>query len=52
MVSGMVLERIEILMKIAKALPLVEALYTFLAPQSSQGDWRHFWYGKRAGEAA
>jgi hypothetical protein len=24
------------------------ALYTFLALQSSGGDWRKFWYGKRA----
>lgn len=28
------------------------ALYTFLALQSSRGDWRRFWYGKRASEAA
>ncbi len=25
------------------------ALYTFLALQSSQGDWKRFWYGKRSG---
>jgi hypothetical protein len=25
------------------------ALYTFLALQSSNGDWKRFWYGKRAG---
>ncbi len=25
------------------------ALYTFLALQSSGGDWKRFWYGKRAG---
>ena len=24
------------------------ALYTFLALQSSKGDWKCFWYGKRA----
>jgi hypothetical protein len=24
------------------------ALYTFLALQSSGGDWKRFWYGKRA----
>jgi len=24
------------------------ALYTFLALQSSKGDWKRFWYGKRA----
>jgi len=24
------------------------ALYTFLALQNSQGDWKRFWYGKRA----
>lgn len=24
------------------------ALYTFLALQSSQGDWQRFWHGKRA----
>ena len=24
------------------------ALYTLLALRSSGGDWRHFWYGKRA----
>lgn len=24
------------------------ALYTFLALQSSQGDWKRFWYGARA----
>jgi hypothetical protein len=24
------------------------ALYTFLALQSSNGDWKRFWYGKRA----
>jgi hypothetical protein len=24
------------------------ALYTFLALQTSGGDWRRFWYGKRA----
>jgi hypothetical protein len=24
------------------------ALYTFLALQASGGDWRRFWYGKRA----
>jgi hypothetical protein len=24
------------------------ALYTFLALQSSDGDWKRFWYGKRA----
>lgn len=23
------------------------ALYTFLALQSSQGDWKRFWYGRR-----
>lgn len=25
------------------------ALYTFLALRSSGGDWKRFWYGKRAG---
>jgi len=24
------------------------ALYTFIALQTSRGDWRHFWLGKRA----
>lgn len=24
------------------------ALYTFLALQASKGDWKRFWYGKRA----
>jgi hypothetical protein len=24
------------------------ALYTFIALQTSGGDWKHFWYGKRA----
>jgi len=24
------------------------ALYTFLAIQSSKGDWKRFWYGKRS----
>ena len=24
------------------------ALYTFLALQNSRGDWKRFWYGKRA----
>ncbi len=24
------------------------ALYTFIALQTSQGDWRRFWLGKRA----
>jgi len=24
------------------------ALYTFLALQSSRGDWKRFWYGRRA----
>jgi hypothetical protein len=26
------------------------ALYTFLALQSSGGDWKRFWFGKRAGK--
>ncbi len=25
------------------------ALYTFIALQTSGGDWKRFWYGKRAG---
>ncbi len=25
------------------------ALYTFIALQTSGGDWKHFWYGKRSG---
>jgi hypothetical protein len=27
------------------------ALYTYLALQSSGGDWKRFWYGKRAAES-
>ena len=28
---------------------LAGALYTFIAPQTSGGNWKRFWYGKRSG---